>query len=143
MIFVFSFTFIQSNFGTFVNDLKVNEKVLKNGDTISLVDRLRLPIEYRRYIKEYSFVLRKVFEDPIPELLVSTSTNLIEVIVIDSSDDEADKDENRADELNKFVDDYEVGEPSSKYTADSTLNVAVHTPERTDPVSKVCFKSIH
>lgn len=121
----------------------VNEKELKNGDTISLVDRLKIPIQYRSDIKEFSFVLRKVFEDPMPEILVSTKTDPIDVIVIDSSDDEADKDEKPADGLNKFVDDYEVGEPSSKYTADSTSIVAVHTPERTDPVSKVCFKFIH
>lgn len=118
------FLFNQSRFGTFVNNLKVNEIELADNDIIYLVDRCEIPYEMQHQIKHLSFQLRKVINESIPgEVLIATTT-VHDVIVIDSDSDDDDK----------YAGDYEIGEPSTKKVEAGNSEIE---PMRVDPVSKV------
>lgn len=122
-----------------MNGIKVSDMELDNGDEISLVNGAAVPQTRRASLGKFIFTLRKIksSNSPIPgEVLVSTKT---EPIVI--SDDEEDEplqisiDEEEKKKIEKFADDYEVGESSSKSDPDSDSRPS--TPPRNDPVSKV------
>lgn len=133
--FVF-FLLIQSKYGTFVNHLKVDEIELCVGDKISLVDILALLPHKRGEVSQLSFKVGHSFEPAeemvsVPLVSVTTRPELSAVIVIESSDDENDG------EINKFADDYEMGEPSSKNMDETTRPKRISEP--IIPVSKVKF----
>lgn len=134
----FGFVLMQSKFGTFVNHLKVDEIELCVGDKISLVDILALLPHKRSEVSQLSFKVGHSFEPAeemasVPLVSVTTRPEPSAVIVINSSDDEDD------DEINKFADDYEMGEPSSKNIDEATSEHPKRVSEPIIPVSKVKY----
>ncbi|XP_055322839.1 uncharacterized protein LOC129578382 isoform X1 [Sitodiplosis mosellana] len=137
--------FNRSRFGTYVNDRLVNDRQLYNGDIISLLNRDEIPEPYdNQTYRDYdslSFILRRlqsvepddggnrgqgvVSTNSCGEILVSTQTVSIDLT---NSDDEEDYQD-------KFADDYEIGEPSSKNIGDSSpQRPELQRPN--DPVTK-------
>lgn len=130
---VLNFFVIQSRYGTFVNGEMVNDGEIFDGDEISLLDRRSIPQlqQHGTMYDSLSFIVRRINTEPVyrrlddsrGEVLVSTST-----ISLISSDEEED-------EKDKFAEDYEIGEPSTKNVDDSVPKAEPPTPQ--DPVSKV------
>lgn len=110
----------KSQFGTFINGIRIDKLDLAEGDVISLVNDSNGPDQH--LISEFKYILRK-----------TKYSN--EIITIDTSDDENDKKDVIPQTNNKFNDDYEIGEPSGTPSQPSRSI----SPYRNDPVSRVRF----
>lgn len=134
---MFNFGSIQSQFGTYVNDALMNDGKIDDGDMISLVDPKKiLDQQNLDMYSDLSFILRRIKtaepfspqqngNDKNGEIIFTTKTECIDLTW--SDDEEGNK--------NKFADDYEIGEPSTKNVDDSVNDTK--PPMRQDPVSKV------
>lgn len=171
---MFSFLAIQSQYGTYINAIRVSDQQIHNGDIISLVDRGNIPDPNCHDYDFLSFILRRIefnesmsqSDDEASQVIVSSnssgeilvSTNTISIDLTkdsdddeDDSDDEGDSDDEDEDDFkakfkgdfkDRFAEDYEVGEPSSKHLdsdqeSKPTTKPSSNPKRPKDPVDKV------